>query len=289
MSKFKSKWFRVAAEGMTTDGRTIERSWIEQMAETYSPTKYGARIWLEHMRGMLPDSPFKAYGDVLAVKAEEFDDNGKKRMGLYVQIEPTADLIAMNKARQKVYTSIEVREKFADTGKAYLMGLGVTDTPASLSTEMLQFSAKHPDASPLKQRKENPENVFSELVEVQLEFDEVEDPVSGMKKLSDTVLALIGKSKDKSVKDDAQFSDLHEAVTQIATALGEQAETFAKQQAEHASAIEQMRSVQGLKATLDQLSTDFTALKAKLDGEPNHQHRQRPVATGGDGKQLASF
>lgn len=289
MSKFKSKWFRVAAEGMTTDGRTIERSWIEQMAETYSPTKYGARIWLEHMRGMLPDSPFKAYGDVLAVKAEEFEDNGKKRLGLYVQIEPTAELIAMNKARQKVYTSIEVREKFADTGKAYLMGLGVTDTPASLSTEMLQFSAKHPDASPLKQRKENPENMYSELVEVQLEFDEVEDPVSGMKKLSDTVLALIGKSKDKSVKDDAQFSDLHEAVTQIATALGEQAQTFAKQQAEHASAMEQVRSVQALKATLDQLSADFTALKTKLEGEPNHQHRQRPAATGGDGKQLATF
>jgi hypothetical protein len=289
MSKFKSKWFRVAAEGMTTDGRTIERSWIEQMASTYSPAKYGARVWMEHIRGVLPDSPFKAYGDVLAVKAEEFDDNGKQRMGLYVQIEPTAELIALNKARQKVYTSIEVREKFADTGKAYLMGLGVTDTPASLSTEMLQFSAKNPDASPLKQRKENPENLFSELVEVQLEFDEVEDPVSGMKKLSDTVLALIGKSKDKSVKDDAQFSDLHEAVTQIATALGEQAQTFAKQQAEHASAMEQVRNMQALKATLDQLSADFTALKTKLEGEPNHQHRQRPAATGGDGKQLATF
>ncbi|MEO1819479.1 GPO family capsid scaffolding protein [Pseudomonas sp.] len=289
MSKFKSKWFRVAAEGMTTDGRTIERSWIEQMASTYSPAKYGARVWMEHIRGVLPDSPFKAYGDVLAVKAEEFDDNGKQRMGLYVQIEPTAELIALNKARQKVYTSIEVREKFADTGKAYLMGLGVTDTPASLSTEMLQFSAKNPDASPLKQRKENPENLFSELVEVQLEFDEVEDPVSGMKKLSDTVLALIGKSKDKSVKDDAQFADLHEAVTQIATALGEQAETFAKQQAEHATAMEQVRSFQALKSTLDQLSTDFAALKTQLEGEPNHQHRQRPAATGGDGKQLATF
>lgn len=289
MSKFKSKWFRVAAEGMTTDGRTIERSWIEQMASTYSPAKYGARVWMEHIRGVLPDSPFKAYGDVLAAKAEEFDDNGKQRMGLYVQIEPTAELIALNKARQKVYSSIEVREKFADTGKAYLMGLGVTDTPASLSTEMLQFSAKNPDASPLKQRKENPENLFSELVEVQLEFDEVEDPVSGMKKLSDTVLALIGKSKDKSVRDDAQFSDLQEAVTQIATALGEQAETFTKLQAEHASAMEQVRSFQALKATLDQLSTDFTALKTKLEGEPNHQHRQRPAATGGDGKQLATF
>lgn len=35
--KFKSKWFRVAVEGATTDGRKIQRSWIEQMAKNYSP------------------------------------------------------------------------------------------------------------------------------------------------------------------------------------------------------------------------------------------------------------
>ena len=109
------KWFRVATEGGTTDGRAISRAWIEQMAKNFDPTKYGARVWLEHMRGMLPDGPFKAYGDVLAVKAEENDDG---KLELYAQIDPTQDLITMSKQRQKIYTSIEVDPDFAGTGEA---------------------------------------------------------------------------------------------------------------------------------------------------------------------------
>lgn len=33
----KSKWAVVATEGATTDGRTIQRNWIEEMAESYDP------------------------------------------------------------------------------------------------------------------------------------------------------------------------------------------------------------------------------------------------------------
>ena len=66
--KFRSKFFRVAVEGATTDGRTIERQWLVDAAETYNPNTYGARVWLEHFRSVLPDGPFKAYGDVVALK-----------------------------------------------------------------------------------------------------------------------------------------------------------------------------------------------------------------------------
>ncbi len=69
----KSKMFHIAVEGATTDGRVIERSWLEQMAANYSPTKYGARVNLEHYRGIVPDGPFKAYGDVLAVETRELE------------------------------------------------------------------------------------------------------------------------------------------------------------------------------------------------------------------------
>lgn len=37
-----SKWFRVAVEGATTDGRSIERGWIQQMAAQYDPALYRA-------------------------------------------------------------------------------------------------------------------------------------------------------------------------------------------------------------------------------------------------------
>lgn len=42
--KFRSNWFRVAVEGATTDGRTIQRSWIDDMAATYNRETYNARI-----------------------------------------------------------------------------------------------------------------------------------------------------------------------------------------------------------------------------------------------------
>ena len=34
-----SKFFRVATEGATTDGREIQRSWIEQMAKNFNREK----------------------------------------------------------------------------------------------------------------------------------------------------------------------------------------------------------------------------------------------------------
>ena len=141
--KYRSKWTRIAVEGATTDGRTIERSWIEDMASTYSPNTYGARINCEHIKGYLPKSDFGAYGDVLALKSEEVEIAGAKKLALLAQLQPNDMLLALNKAGQKIYTSIEVQPKFADSGKAYLVGLAVTDTPASLGTEALSFSAQH--------------------------------------------------------------------------------------------------------------------------------------------------
>lgn len=61
--KFKSKWFRIATAGDTTDGREIQENWIQEIAETYNPQTYGARINVEHIRSVLPDSSFGAYGE----------------------------------------------------------------------------------------------------------------------------------------------------------------------------------------------------------------------------------
>lgn len=140
-----SKWFRVAVEGATTDGRNIEREWIQQMAAQYNTALYGARVNCEHIRGYAPLSdtnPFGAYGDVTALKAEQVVDGPLKgKLALYAQITPTQALLDLQKSRQKLYTSIEINFSFADTKQAYLIGLAVTDSPASLGTEMLAFAA----------------------------------------------------------------------------------------------------------------------------------------------------
>lgn len=277
MKKFRSKWFRVAVEGATTDGRTIERNWIDEMAATYDRAKYGARVWMEHIRGVLPDSPFRAYGDVLALKAEDVQIDGKTVRALYAQIEPTDDLVTMvNKLKQKIFTSIEVREKFAATGKAYFMGLGVTDTPASLGTEMLTFAAKNPDANPLKARKQDPSDLFTVCEEVELQFEEVTDEPSKADGLFSRVMGILGKVKEKSVKDDAQFSELTEAVEALANHAKEQGEAFTAE----ASARKELAT------KVEKIETEFADLMKRLGNTPDHQHRQRPAVPGGEGPTL---
>ncbi|HFN7790087.1 TPA: GPO family capsid scaffolding protein [Escherichia coli] len=72
----KAKRFRIGVEGATTDGREIQREWLEQMAASYNPAVYTALINLEHIKSYLPDSTFNRYGKVTALftKKEQSDD-----------------------------------------------------------------------------------------------------------------------------------------------------------------------------------------------------------------------
>lgn len=255
MKKFRSKWFRVAVEGATTDGRTIERQWLVDAAETYNPNTYGARVWLEHFRSLLPDGPFKAYGDVLALETRE-EEGGK--LGLYAQIKPTADLVAMTKAGQKIYTSCEINPSFADSGEAYLVGLAVTDNPASLGTEILAFAAKNPAASHLTKKKQDPANLFSASEEA-LVLDMEAKSVTGV--LLSKVKALLGKTaKEQGQAAADQFADVHAAVEEVATHTQESLATLTAT----------------VKDLTDQVATLTTKLSAQPDGTP-----PRPLATGG--------
>lgn len=267
--KFKSKFFRVAVEGATTDGRKIERSWIQQMAKNFDPQKYGARIWMEHIRGTLADSPFRAYGDVTAVKAEEVTIDGNKKLALFAQIEPTDDLIAMTKAKQKIYTSIEINDKFADTGEAYLVGLGVTDSPASLGTEVLSFAANNPTANPFAGRKTNPDHLFSAAVEVNLEFEEVNTETTS---LAAKVKDLLKVFNSKKGGDDARFDDLGQAIETVVEHTADQEQRFS----------ESTKRITELEKNVKTVTDNFNSLKNQLDKEPGNQ-TTRPTATGGNG------
>lgn len=260
----KSQFFRVATEGATTDGRNIDRATIEQIAASYNPKTYGARIWLEHIRGILPDSQFKAYGDVIAVKAEEVDTDSGKKLALFAQIEPTPELVAINKAKQKLYTSLEIQPDFADTARPYLVGLGVTDSPASLGTEALKFSAG---------RKQQSGNLFSSAVEVELAFDEPQGV-----KLADAVKNLLARFSTKTGNDAAQFADISEAVQTLAG----HAVTANEQ---YASAMARLDAADtALKATQDELA----AFKTQMDEAPGNTP-SRPRATGNDGAVQTDF
>lgn len=259
----KSKFFRVAREGDTTDGRKIEKSWIQQIVKNFNREKYGARIWLEHLRSLLPDSPFKAYGDVLAVKAEEVQFDDGKKLCLFAQVEPTADLLAMNKAKQKIYTSCEISPNFANSGEAYLVGLAVTDSPASLGTEMLAFAAGA-STNPLAGRKQDPANLFTEALEVTLEFED--DSPSAGDSLFSKVKTLLG-IKDKT--DEARFADQATSIEMLAQSQKDVLDRTAAADRAAAKFTEDLAA----------LRNDFADLQVKLSRQPDDT-TARPAATG---------
>ncbi|HHX4816361.1 TPA: GPO family capsid scaffolding protein [Yersinia enterocolitica] len=273
MAKKVSKYFRIGVEGDTCDGRVIDANDINQMAESFDPRVYGCRINLEHLKSYSPDSIFRRYGDVIGLKAETIDDdsalNGKR--ALFAQISPTDELVLMNKDRQKIYTSMEIRPNFANTGKAYLVGLAVTDDPASLGTEMLEFSAKAKH-NPLAARKSHPDNFFSAAVEVQLEFEDVTEP--GVTLLS-MVKSVFSR---KQATDDARFNDVHEAVNAVAVHVQEQGETI---EARFTSIEKQLADqVVELKQSIEKGKQGVTSLEAKLSITENFSQTKRPESTG---------
>jgi hypothetical protein len=267
----KSKLFRVAVEGATCDGRVLERQHIQEIADTYNPQVYGARINLEHLKSLSPDSTFRMYGDVESVQSIEIKDGPLAgKLGLYAQIDATDDLVALNKSRQKVYSSIEFNEKFADTGKAYLMGLAFTDSPASLGTEMLQFSAKA-SVNPLAARKTSADCFFTEALETVIEYEaEVTHQESGKK--------FFCKIKDLITGGERRFSaetgEIRQAVELVAESQGQvldKVETLSQQQTGMAKASD-----------VEKLSNELAQLKTQLETQDSN-FSQRPPSHGSNG------
>lgn len=265
----KSKFFRVAVEGGTTDGRTITREWVEQMAQRYNQSTYGARVNMEHYRGFDPDGLFKMYGDVTAAKAEEVDIEGEKRLALFVQIDPTPALVELNKKRQKVYTSVEIHPNLNGKG-AYLTGLAITDSPASLGTELLQFCAGAGDNSPLAARKQHKESLFTAAQETVIEFEEEQDKGPG---LLERVTALFTNHKKQATAD---FSDVHQAVEAVAN------EVTAIDADLRAKFTEQTATLTALTAKLESTTTDLTDLKATLAKQEGFTQPRHPATGGAD-------
>lgn len=106
------------------------------MAEQYSITEYTALIWPEHYRSQWSLFEGKNWGTVDALKAEKKDD----KLRLFAKITANQYLIDANKDGQKLFTSIEPDPDYRSAGRCYLMGLAVTDSPASSGTTRLKFS-----------------------------------------------------------------------------------------------------------------------------------------------------
>lgn len=141
MTYKKTDWRVIGVSGETADGRTISAKELQEMADQYDPEIYGARINLEHMNFLFPDFA-GGYGDVIELKAEPWAKDETKT-ALLAKLNITESLQKLWDSGQKIYTSMEITPRFADTKKAYLTGLAITDTPASLGTTANYTAAKN--------------------------------------------------------------------------------------------------------------------------------------------------
>jgi hypothetical protein len=282
----KTRFFRIAIEGGTTDGRVIERAWIEQMAADYNPATYTARINCEHLRGYSPEPPFNSYGSVTALKAEpvQLEIGGKKqtRLALLAQLDPNEQLLAINSKQQKLFTSCEISTDMGGTKRAGLVGLAVTDNPASLGTEMLEFAAKQ-SVNPFAARKTDPTNLFSAATEATIELEAETPPAPSEAQgffaaATEFFKALKGEpAKDPATPpppppaandNDARFAAVLSGVEKLAAGI----EAMGKD----------------LQGSITKLRGDHDALKASIE-TTDGDSRQRPPATGGGNYARADF
>lgn len=269
----KTIFLCVAVAGSTADGREILEQWLIDAAATYNRKTYTARIWPEHFRSLTPGGDFKAQGDVAALKTEMVDIGGEKRLGLFAQLEPLPSLVDMVRRGEKIFTSVEITPDFAGTGKAYLTGLAVTDSPASLGTDALMFAAQRFNTH------------VSDELEATLELEATTEPppaaVGKFTQFKMGIMSTLAKFKKSS---DAQVVELAEMVENVTKTLGEEIEQQATQYSELS------KQVQELGEQLAGKNLEFADLQKKYqhldttDANP----QQRPPATGGNGFALTT-
>ncbi len=269
------KKFRVAVSGNTVDGREIQPQHLRDAAANYNPEVYGARVNIEHYLSIFPNSDFGAMGDVAALSTEDITDGPLAgRTALYAEIEPSERMVQMTDKGQKVYSSIELHPQFALNGKAYMVGLAMTDTPASLGTDRLKFAAQQRASVMAFNNQQGEAPMFTEALEAEAIELAAQRSDEG-KQWFNRVMGILGKGQKT---DDQRFTQVHQAVEAVAQSQVDLGEQF--------STAEQER--QQDKVAIQKLTTDLAALRQQLEGTESN-FSQRPPANGGASAQLADY
>lgn len=135
-----SDWICICTAGTAIDGRAIEEQWLLEAAEHYDTNFYTAMVWPYHSDDLREREFYVPnYGIIKELKTERVGEDVK----LYARFAPNQFLIEANKQSQKLFTSCEFWPDFQNKGFFYLQAVAVTDIPASVGTDMLQFSARN--------------------------------------------------------------------------------------------------------------------------------------------------
>ncbi|EBM3286237.1 phage capsid protein [Salmonella enterica] len=268
------KKFRVAVSGSTIDGREISGELLKAAAKNYDPTVYGARVNVEHIKSIFPNSELCAMGDVTAMSTEDITEGPLAgRVALNAEIEPTDRMKKLTDEGKKIYSSIELYPDALD-GKPYIMGLAMTDTPASLGTERLKFAAQQREQVMKFSNQHTEAPMFTEAMEAEI-IEMAEQRSEEGKQWFSRVMELIGKGRKS---DSEQFSQVREAVEGVAQSHADLLDRFNDAARQHDSDHK----------AIEKLTTELTTLREQLasqDGDTKDRFR----ATGGNAAEMPDF
>ncbi|ECF6948114.1 GPO family capsid scaffolding protein [Salmonella enterica] len=268
------KKFRVAVSGSTIDGREISGELLKAAAKNYDPTVYAARVNVEHIKSIFPNSELCAMGDVMALSTEDITEGPLAgRVALHAEIEPTDRMKKLTDEGKKIYSSIELYPDALD-GKPYIMALAMTDTPASLGTERLKFAAQQREQVMKFSNQHTEAPMFTEAMEAEI-IELAEQRSEEGKQWFSRVMELIGKGRKS---DSEQFSQVREAVEGVAQSHADLLDRFNDMSCQHDSDHK----------TIEKLSTELTTLRDQLAGQDGDT-KDRFRATGGNAAEMPGF
>lgn len=269
------KKFRVAVSGPTVDGREISAQHLKAAATHYNPALYGARVNVEHCLSIYPGSELSAMGDVIALSAEDISDGPLAgRTALYADIEPSERMKQLTAEGKKVYSSIELHPNFALNGQAYMVGLAMTDMPASLGTERLKFAAQQRQQVMTFNNQQGEAPLFTDAMEAGL-IELTEQRSDEGRQWFSRVVELLGKGRQSDSEQFTQVRGVVEGVAQSHADLLDRFNTLAQQStADH--------------QTMETLKTELTTLRQQLQTQDNNA-TSRLAATGSANAQLADY
>lgn len=277
----KTKPFLLATAGSTVDGRNIDEKMLKEMASSYDPKTYGARLNIEHIRGISGDKPFRSYGDVLELSTAEVDVNfnGKteKRLGLFGTFDVTDDAKTLNDAGQKVYPSIEIEDNFGGKGFAYLMGCALTDSPAAIATDRLQFNRSLPGTIKLSRD----EAALLEFAEDKSGGEDGGTFLTGLKGILDGFAAKFAAPK---VEEKTESKPGETPTAFDFSVLQPLFEEFGKTITTEISAVRTE-----LRTEVDGLAVQFKKLGETQESTPDHNYNRRPKSDGKAGAYSGIF
>lgn len=265
---FQSEPICILQAGPTVDGRVIEQSTIDQIAESYDPIVYNARINEEHW-----EYSYK-YGSVLSVE--------KRDNQLWAVLKPNSMMLRALENDQLVHTSCEIHPNFAATGKAYLTGLALTDDPASLGNTKLHLSAN--------QKNDDVEYLSSGATIKWSDFDDSEVTAPPSNKSEATLLskikALVTFSSNAAKQEPSVSEEDEEVNEEIKTLLSQQTqallgltEAVTKLSAqpgadEEVPSKEEPTQLEELTTQVTELSAQLADLTEKFSNSTDEQDRQ---------------